>query len=113
MAGQEQAQEKREKYPIGFVIKPGDPWSYFGKPADLDPNWQVCVGQFYDPNEYPELFAKLGYKHGRKGDQFAVPDKRQEVVTAVGGSNYFQSGNEYPDGYRGDAPGGWPIIRVR
>lgn len=106
-------QVRNERYKVGRIIKPGDPWSYFGKPEDLDPDWRVCLGEFVSPDDFPELFEKIGYKHGRRGDNFRLPLLAQEVVIPVGGESFFKSAPEYQDGYQKDAAAGYPIIRVR
>jgi microcystin-dependent protein len=46
----------------------------FGVDADnLPPGWLHCNGQGLDPDDYPDLFAAIGYTFGNYGDLFALP----------------------------------------
>lgn len=50
----------------------------------------VCNGASYSVNDYPQLFAKIGYQHGRSGEDFHVPDYRGLFLRGVD----FGSGND-------------------
>ena len=65
--------------------------------ADVPNGWQACNGTFFPIDEYPELFAVIGYSFGSGmgGDVFAVPDWRRRVPVGLdtGQSPYDQVGN--------------------
>ena len=46
--------------------------------------WLACDGQAYNPDDYPNLFASIGYKYGNSGVNFRVPDLRSRVVLGEG-----------------------------
>ncbi|MED5524167.1 MAG: phage tail protein [Pseudomonadota bacterium] len=69
--------------------------------ASTEPwGWLLCDGRQLACQDYPELFAMLGYHYGGSGAQFALPDYRGVFLRGVDGG----SGND-PDLSRRQAPG--------
>jgi len=58
--------------PQDFVTAPLEAWG-----------WMACDGRSLATQQYPELFAVLGYVYGGSGNQFNIPDYR----------GYFLRGN--------------------
>ncbi|CAM6002952.1 unnamed protein product, partial [Sphagnum balticum] len=52
--------------------------------ATLPPGgWVLCDGSTYLRNQYPALFAIIGYTYGGSGNIFQVPDLRDRVPVGV------------------------------
>lgn len=45
--------------------------------------WLPCDGKSYDPGEYPELYAALGYIYGKSGGSFHVPDLSGQFIRGL------------------------------
>ncbi len=58
-------------------LMPIRPWEAPIEHWGLSP-WLLCNGAKLSPAEWPELFAVLGYSHGRKGDHFRLPNHTPE-----------------------------------
>lgn len=70
-------------FPVGMIF----PYSS----ADVPPGFLLADGTGYDPADYPELFAVIGYSFGGSGDVFNLPDLLDRVV--VGSGNNFNLGD--------------------
>lgn len=46
--------------------------------------WLPCDGRALAPDAHPELFAAIGYRYGRNGDRFLVPDARGRTIVGTG-----------------------------
>lgn len=46
--------------------------------------WLLCDGASLDRNDYPRLFAAIGYVWGGSGDNFNVPDFRYRALVGAG-----------------------------
>lgn len=57
----------------------------YAAPGPIPAAWLLCDGAGYDPVNYPDLFAVIGYTFGGAGAIFNVPDLRGRV--AVGPDN--------------------------
>lgn len=65
-------------FPVGMIFP-------FG--GEIAPaGYLLCDGSVYDANDYPELFAQIGYYYGGSGDNFNVPDLINRVVVGSGGN---------------------------
>lgn len=51
------------------------------------PGYLACNGAMYNVNDYPELFAKIGYSHGGSGLTFHVPDYQGRFLRGVSGTS--------------------------
>jgi microcystin-dependent protein len=51
---------------------------------DKPRGWVPCDGSAYPPNFLKELFDVIGYRFGRTGNNFHVPDLRGRVVVGAG-----------------------------
>jgi len=58
-----------------LTMIPGLVVPYAGETLPAGYLW--CRGVTYDKNDYPELFAVIGYTYGGSGDNFDVPDLRE------------------------------------
>src|SRR5690554_4085257 len=57
-------------------------------PGEAVPDgWLACDGQALSSTEYPELFAALGDRYGRQGNEFCLPDLRGRAVMGAGQGN--------------------------
>jgi hypothetical protein len=54
-----------------------------GSPNDIPADEILCDGSSYEPSEFPQLFARLGYRHGKSGSKFLVPDYRGQFLRGV------------------------------
>ena len=45
--------------------------------------WMVCDGRSLSTNQYPYLFAALGYLYGGSGSQFNIPNYQGYFLRAV------------------------------
>lgn len=63
----------------------------------------VPTGQFLDSTEYKELFAVLGYKYGKSGTMFRVPDIRGLYFRQEGLGNNITESEKYKT-YKIDEP---------
>jgi microcystin-dependent protein len=59
--------------------------------ATLPPGYLLCDGGTYDPANFPELFAVIGYSFGGAGSTFAVPNLIDR--TLIGSSGVFAFGD--------------------
>jgi microcystin-dependent protein len=59
--------------------------------AAAPPGYLLCDGGSYDPDDYPELFAAVGYSFGGSGSAFNVPALINRVV--VGGGDIWAIGD--------------------
>ena len=57
--------------PIGVIV----PFAGTTPPS----GWAMCHGGSLPKDEYPELFAMVGYLYGGEGEVFGVPDMRTRV----------------------------------
>lgn len=64
--------------PIGSVMM------YAGQANPDGGVWVICDGPQFNKNQYPKLFAVIGYTHGGSGDIFYGPDMRGLFVRGVG-----------------------------
>jgi microcystin-dependent protein len=71
-------------FPIGMIIA----WPAIS--ASLD-GYLSCDGSSYNIDDYPELFAVLGYDFGGSGANFNVPDLIGKTLIGAGGSFSPQS----------------------
>ena len=55
--------------------------------ATIPPGYLLCDGASYDPADYPELFAVIGYSFGGSGSSFLLPDLRTRAV--IGSNSTF------------------------
>lgn len=62
---------------------PGEIIAFGGPRSGLRGDFLACDGDDYDPEEYPDLFAAIGYRWGRNGDLFKVPDLRGSFLRGV------------------------------
>ena len=46
--------------------------------------WMICNGRALNVNNYPELFALIGYSFGGTGNTFNIPDSRNKVAGVLG-----------------------------
>ena len=46
--------------------------------------WLLCDGRVLNVNDYPNLFAVMGYSFGGAGNLFNLPDARGRVLGAIG-----------------------------
>ncbi|NEU81508.1 tail fiber protein [Nostoc sp. UIC 10630] len=69
--------------PATSAFQPGMGMDYYGSTL---PNggWLWQDGASYEPSEYPNLFAAIGYVHGSDGIKFKVPDSRGRVTIGAG-----------------------------
>lgn len=85
----------------------------FGGPKNLvGSDWLVCDGALYDPLEYPNLFAAIGYTWGKQGSDFRVPDMRGQFARGVDDGaledpDAASRTAKYPDGNTGDSVGSY------
>ena len=49
--------------------------------------WMVCDGRPLNTEDYPELFAALGYVYGGSGTSFNIPDFQGYFLRGIGTSN--------------------------
>jgi len=70
-------------FPVGMIV----PFGGAVAPA----GYLACDGSSYTTEEYPELFAQIGYYYGGSGDDFNVPDLYNRVV--VGSGDNFNTGD--------------------
>lgn len=49
-------------------------------------NYLPAIGTSLNKDEYPALFAKIGYKYGGSGQNFNLPDVRNRVMQSVAAS---------------------------
>jgi microcystin-dependent protein len=68
----------REAFPYNF----GD-YKYSLLNSDHD-NWLLCNGRSLLVNDYPLLFAVIGYAFGGSGANFNLPDPRSRVLGLIG-----------------------------
>lgn len=67
----------RDNVPVGtIIIKPTDKGSM--------PGYVYCDGSTLKRQQYPALFAVLGYTFGGSGDNFCVPDFRNLFLRGIG-----------------------------
>lgn len=69
---------------------PGEIITWMGFESTIPEQWLMCDGSLYSPELYPDLFANIGYSHGRLDDDFRVPDLRGMFIRGVD----FGSGND-------------------
>lgn len=67
--------------PVGFVVMS----ARFDPPQDHAGRFMACMAQDMNKNDYPELFAAIGYTYGGGGDFFKLPDMRHQFAR---GSNW-------------------------
>jgi len=70
-------------FPIGMMF----PFASETIPA----GYLLCDGTTYETEDYPELFAVIGYSFGGSGDFFIVPDMVNRAVVGAGDSFSFAS----------------------
>lgn len=63
-------------FPVGMIFPYGG--------AINPPGYLLCDGAQYQTDEYPELFATIGYYYGGSGDDFNVPNLLNRMVTGAG-----------------------------
>lgn len=56
------------------LISPGTANIFCGLRSKIPPDAVLCDGSFYNAEEYPDGFDAIGYKYGRSGNRFAVPN---------------------------------------
>lgn len=66
-----------------------DSWGKLdGKADSRFPGWMYCDGDYYNPDDYPALYDKIGYSYGAKvvgsDTYFRVPDLRNRYVKGTG-----------------------------
>lgn len=73
-----------ERMVKGSIVPAGIVSYFAGQEADIPARFIICDGSYYDPNTYPELFAKIKYTYGRNVDNcFAVPDLRVSIIQGL------------------------------
>lgn len=74
-------------YRIGYRAThyrfPGEIITYGGPLSTMPDDCLACDGFSYDPLEYPELFANIGYRWGNDSGNFRVPDLRGHFLRGV------------------------------
>lgn len=66
--------------PIGYIIPFNDGAVSFKIYAD-NHHWLDCSINSYERiKDFPELFSVLGYKFGRRGDLFGLPNMDQYII---------------------------------
>lgn len=68
--------------PATEAFLPGMGMDFWG--TILPNGWLWADGSLYEPADYPNLFAAIGYTYGQSGTKFAVPDKRGRVSVGAG-----------------------------
>jgi len=56
---------------------------FAGSPNNVPADELICDGGSFDPASYPQLFTIIGYRHGRDGNNFRVPDYRGQFLRGV------------------------------
>jgi microcystin-dependent protein len=59
-------------------------FKYSVRTSDHTGGWLLCDGRLLNKNEYPLLFAVMGYSFGGSGDFFQLPDSRSRMVGTIG-----------------------------
>ena len=73
-----------ERALLSSVIPAGMAFSFAGDLADRPKGFIVADGSWYQPTTYPNLFAVLQYRYGRRTDGcFRVPDYRGTELVGV------------------------------
>lgn len=68
--------------PVQQLIPSGTGMEFWG--SVLPSGWLWADGSYYEPSQYPTLFAAIGYTYGQSGSRFRVPDKRGRVSVGAG-----------------------------
>lgn len=63
-----------------FIVGEIRPYAGYTAP----PGWLLAQGQTLSRNDYPALFAVLGYNYGGSGDSFRLPDLRGRTLVGAG-----------------------------
>lgn len=72
----------------------GDIIAFYGDKQKIPFGYLLCDGSVIDKNIYTELFNHIGYKYGRNGDNFKVPDFRNVCISSTMDKNI--TGVEFP-----------------
>lgn len=62
---------------------PGEIIAFGGSRGSMPSDCLACDGSVYSPDTYPQLFEAIGYKWGRSGDDFYVPDLQGRFLRGV------------------------------
>lgn len=65
----------------------GDIIAFYGDKQKIPFGYLLCDGSAIDKNIYTELFNHIGYKYGRNGDNFKVPDFRNVCISSTTDKN--------------------------
>lgn len=70
--------------PVGTVIY----YAGINLPSE---EWKWTNGESLNKQDYPELFNAIGYTYGGRGNQFNLPDTRDEFIRSTGSGNTLGS----------------------
>ena len=70
--------------PVGTVIY----YAGINLPSE---EWKWTNGESLNKQDYPELFNAIGYIYGGNGNQFNLPDTRDEFIRSTGSTNTLGS----------------------